>query len=450
MFILCAGVGVLATSAALAVPAAAATPKTAVSIKRFAATPASLPATGGSVRLQALTSGARVCVFTADATLKKLPKTKSCTDHGATLSVRLPVNRYAAARTYTFYLHAGKVNASTSVLVRAGASAPFIVTGLPATQTPAANGVITFSAAASGHPLPSSQWQFSTDAGNTWADVAANADVGGGASASYSFLANSSENGWEYRVVFSNSQGVVTTTADTLTLAATPASTANWAGFVAANATFSAVNGSWTVPAVTCPATGNTYSSQWVGIDGYGGSTVEQDGIGAFCSAGTPVYFAWYEIWGDLAVDNGLAVIANNTTYPVHAGDAITATTAFANSTWTFTVTDSTQNWTYSETAPAFTPAPPQSSAEWIVESPDVCTTSFSTCAPANALTDFGTAAFTNASATTTTSNVASPISAFAFAPLQIQSAPTSSVLASVSALNPTGNGFTVTWNASS
>jgi hypothetical protein len=33
---------------------------------------------------------------------------------------------------------------------------------------------------------------------------------------------------------------------------------------------------------------------------------------------------------------------------------------------------------------------------------------------------------------------------------LQIQSAPTSSVLASVSALNPTGNGFTVTWNASS
>jgi hypothetical protein len=342
VFILCAGVGVLATSAALAVPAAAATPKTAVSIKRFAATPASLPATGGSVRLQALTSGARVCVFTADATLKKLPKTKSCTDHGATLSVRLPVSRYAAARTYTFYLHAGKVNASTSVLVRAGASAPFIVTGLPATQTPAANGVITFSAAASGHPLPSSQWQFSTDAGNTWADVAANADVGGGASASYSFLANSSENGWEYRVVFSNSQGVVTTTADTLTLAATapapststtPASTANWAGFVAANATFSAVNGSWTVPAVTCPATGNTYSSQWVGIDGYGGSTVEQDGIGAFCSAGTPVYFAWYEIWGDLAVDNGLAVIANNTTYPVHAGDAITATTAFANST---------------------------------------------------------------------------------------------------------------------
>src|SRR5690348_12679669 len=56
----------------------------------------------------------------------------------------------------------------------------------------------------------------------------------------------------------------------------------NWSGYAAqtnltsplSNAVTD-VKGSWTVPTLSCTGT-NTYSSVWVGIDGYSDNTVEQ------------------------------------------------------------------------------------------------------------------------------------------------------------------------------
>jgi hypothetical protein len=59
----------------------------------------------------------------------------------------------------------------------------------------------------------------------------------------------------------------------------------NWSGYVAETSfaqpqanSVTAVDGSWIVPKVTGAATGQAESSVWVGIDGFGGSTLEQIG----------------------------------------------------------------------------------------------------------------------------------------------------------------------------
>ena len=70
------------------------------------------------------------------------------------------------------------------------------------------------------------------------------------------------------------------TTADT---------TFNWSGYAdssATNGTFTKVSGKWTTPAVTCTAE-DTITSEWVGLDGFTSSTVEQDGTLDWCFEGT-------------------------------------------------------------------------------------------------------------------------------------------------------------------
>src|SRR4051812_35832181 len=59
----------------------------------------------------------------------------------------------------------------------------------------------------------------------------------------------------------------------------------NWSGYAAvtnlsspAPNSVTAVSGSWVVPTVTGSRQGSSYSSAWVGIDGFSDSTVEQIG----------------------------------------------------------------------------------------------------------------------------------------------------------------------------
>ena len=72
----------------------------------------------------------------------------------------------------------------------------------------------------------------------------------------------------------------------------------NWSGYAAYGApgNFTTVSATWTQPAVSCNSQ-NTYSSYWVGLDGYNTSTVEQIGTEADCSNGAPRYYAWYEMY---------------------------------------------------------------------------------------------------------------------------------------------------------
>jgi hypothetical protein len=322
---------------------------------------------------------------------------------------------------------------ATLTVTTSPASAPTI-TLQPVSQTVAAGGPATFTAAASGTPAPTVQWQVSTNGGGAWGNVA------GASSTTYDFAAGSSQNGYEYRAVFTNSVSSATTNGAMLTVVS-DATSENWSGYFATGKTFSAVSGSWTVPTVTCPAGATAYSSHWIGIDGAGSDTVEQDGTEADCFDGSPYYGAWWEMYGDdsPSVDYGYEVPLATSSYPVAPGDTMTASVSVSGGTWTLAIADTTKHWTFS-TNVAWS-APEQASAEWIVERPDVCS---STCGLAN-LSDFGSVSFTGATATA--SGTTGSISAFSFEPIEMLG---STVLAAPGGLSGGGESFTDTWHAGS
>jgi hypothetical protein len=90
------------------------------------------------------------------------------------------------------------------------------ITGDPASQTVATGQMVSFTAAASGNPAPTVQWQLSTDGGATFTDIA------GATSPTFTIAAVAGETGDEYRAVFTNSQGTATSTTASLTVTAAP------------------------------------------------------------------------------------------------------------------------------------------------------------------------------------------------------------------------------------
>ncbi len=96
--------------------------------------------------------------------------------------------------------------------------APTVTTN-PHAATVTAGHPVSFTAAASGYPTPSVQWQVSKDGGATWEEV-------GVASETLTLTTtNASENGYEYRAVFANNAGVARSAAATLTVDTVPAVT---------------------------------------------------------------------------------------------------------------------------------------------------------------------------------------------------------------------------------
>jgi hypothetical protein len=143
------------------------------------------------------------------------------------------------------------------------------------------------------------------------------------------------------------------------------------------------VKGSWTVPAVTAPATGNTYSAFWIGIDGYSSGTVEQIGTSSDTSSGKTSYYAWYEMYPKYPVTIPLTI---------KAGEQISAEVKYIGTNkFTLTINDVTsgKSWTTTQK----TPNAQRSSAEWIAEAPS----SRSGVLP---LANFGTVYFTGCTAT--------------------------------------------------
>lgn len=146
----------------------------------------------------------------------------------------------------------------------------------------------------------------------------------------------------------------------------------NWSGYAAQGSGYSSVTSNWTEPTVTCNST-NDLMAPWVGIDGYGSSSVEQTGVATDCSSGRAVYQAWYEMYP------AAPVYYTNT---VSAGDHITATVTRSGTTYTLVVNDTTKGWTKTTTKSA---SAANSSAEVIIESPTA------------AYPRFGSVSFTNA-----------------------------------------------------
>ncbi len=298
------------------------------------------------------------------------------------------------------------------------------ITTQPANLSASAGSTVTLSAAASGVPQPSVQWQVSRDGGVSWTAAAG------------SFTAVASENGYQYRAAFTNSGGSATT--DAVTLTVVPESTDVWSGYIATGESYSAVNGSWTVPTVNCPSAESTLSFEWIGIDGWPSNTVEQDGTAADCFSGAPMYYAWYEMYGDAGLNNGYSIPLPPESYPVAPGDSMSASVRLSGSQWLFTLADATSGWTFSTAVPSPTPPPAQASAEWIVEDPDGCSPQ------CQALSSFGSVGFTGASAVG--DGQTGPISSFPYTAVQIVQ--NSAVLAAPGPLDAAGNAFSDSWFA--
>jgi len=103
----------------------------------------------------------------------------------------------------------GTVNTAIALLT---VQAPPTVTINPLSQTVAAGKHAYFTAAATGNPKPTVQWQVSTDGGLTWTNIA------GATSTTLTIVSTLAENGYEYRALFTNIIGSAFTTAATLTV----------------------------------------------------------------------------------------------------------------------------------------------------------------------------------------------------------------------------------------
>jgi hypothetical protein len=307
------------------------------------------------------------------------------------------------------------------------------VTTQPVSEVVTSGSSATFSAAASGDPTPSVQWQVNTNNGQGWGNIAE------ATSPSYTINdVTSAESGYLYQAVFTNVAGSVTTDAVSLTIGAATAATYNWSGYVAtgADGQFTAVSGSWVVPAASCTGSGDTYSSDWVGIDGYPGTdgTVEQDGTDSDCAGGTPTYYAWYEMYpaGTMELPSG---------HPVSAGDEMSASVTVSGTQWMLTVVDSGSKHSWSFTEPVTQSGLQEASVEWVAERPTVN-------GQYAVLTNFGSVTFTGASATL--GGQGGTIASVGGGPIEMVNSSDTHVLASPGALGGSGNSFTDTWIAAS
>lgn len=212
----------------------------------------------------------------------------------------------------------------------------------------------------------------------------------------------------------------------------------NWSGFAAESSITSPTSrfvnqvvGTWTVPIVNCAVTPVGYSSVWVGIDGYSDSTVEQLGTEQDCSSGSPVYYAWFEMYPH----PGYYI----TQTLVHPGDSITASVTYnGGNIFTLTMKDvrgSTTVFTFSK---SFFANAQRSSAEWVVEAPY-----YQGILP---LADYGSVNFSSSEYRNSASGSAlQPVNAHGYDPINMQDPSGGS--STTSGLSATGTSFTTTWS---
>jgi Peptidase A4 family len=214
----------------------------------------------------------------------------------------------------------------------------------------------------------------------------------------------------------------------------------NWSGYAVLGSSFTVAKGSWVVPTVNCSKTPSTYSSFWVGIDGYSSTTVEQTGTDSDCNGSTPRYYAWYEFY-----PAGSVLISSVAVAP---GNVMSAQISYSGSTFTVTITNETTGKSYSKSGRVR--GAQRSSAEWIAEAP--CCTGSGGILP---LSDFGVVDFgsdyTDVTGTNdaTDSSTSGAIGKFGSNVESITMVSSSGATEAVpSALSADGTSFTVTWDS--
>jgi len=137
-------------------------------------------------------------------------------------------------------------------------------------------------------------------------------------------------------------------------------SASNWSGY-AKSGSYSSATAQWVVPSVSA-TTKASYSSAWVGIDGFTNSSLIQTGTESDYYNGAAHYNAWWEILP--AAETPIGSIT------VRPGDVFTASiTKGSGSIWTITITDTTNGQSFT-TQQSY--SGPGASVEWIEEAPTV------------------------------------------------------------------------------
>lgn len=138
-------------------------------------------------------------------------------------------------------------------------------------------------------------------------------------------------------------------------------SSSNWSGYAVTGSGFTAITGSWVVPSVSATKK-STYSSSWIGIDGFNNSNLIQTGTEQDWYNGSAHYYAWWEILP--------AAETQITGFTVNPGDVVTADVHQVSGTsWSITINDVTRSETFN-TSQTYTG--PGTSGEWVEEAPTV------------------------------------------------------------------------------
>jgi hypothetical protein len=137
----------------------------------------------------------------------------------------------------------------------------------------------------------------------------------------------------------------------------------DWSGYADDNTgSYTTVTARWQEPSVTCSAT-DSMAAFWVGIDGYGSASVEQDGSLAYCYQGSPFYYTWWEMAPRLPIQ----IVGES----VKPDDQIDASVTRTGTKYVLKVSDTTtpgNTFTKYQNCAVKTCA--NASAEWVAEAP--------------------------------------------------------------------------------
>jgi hypothetical protein len=219
----------------------------------------------------------------------------------------------------------------------------------------------------------------------------------------------------------------------------------NWSGYAAVaknNVALRFVESTFTVPSVNCSAVkigtgGQTYAAEWVGLDGFNSTTVEQTGVDSFCDSatGAATNQAWYEMYPlDPVVFSG-----------VNPGDKIVVAVYYNSATgqYQLSLDDETTGASMqtAQSCPSGSTCD-RNSAEVIEEDPG------GSVAGGINLANFGTVNFAASRVTSRDGlrGTLSPSSLWTTTDIIMQD-PSGDDMATPSALTDSGANFSVTWN---
>jgi hypothetical protein len=138
-----------------------------------------------------------------------------------------------------------------------------------------------------------------------------------------------------------------------------------WAGYLARGTRFRYAQAEFRLTRLDCAKTPGTQDNQaqmadWVGLDGWPSTTVEQDGVGGFCADGVASYSAWWETYPK----------PPHYIFNVHAGDTFVATVYYSHGKYELSLTDDTSGQGFSVSERCGASHCDDSSAEVITEDP--------------------------------------------------------------------------------